>query len=263
MIVRTSDIAEQVHAFLRDQILSGQDGLSATTPLLELGILDSFGLFKLVSYLNATFSIEIMPDQIEGPDFVTIDAITACVAGRLAAKPAREMAGTPPAVAERPSAGVAVFEAPSCAQVFIMFFGQQQPPIRGRALRGGAQEVLEDVPEFFKEAGLANRNIILFHDLSNRSYKEGVSADLPTRAMIYAQLSEWMAQRPRIQEVYCLGVSAGGPMAMLAGDFLKAKVVWAFAPRTPATRSGWNRRTRSPHLRSASPARRWRNWKHI
>lgn len=51
--MKPAAITDEIHAFIRDQILFGQaDGLSPTTPLLELGILDSFGLFKLTAHLN-------------------------------------------------------------------------------------------------------------------------------------------------------------------------------------------------------------------
>jgi len=223
-------IAGEIHAFLRDQILSGQDeGLTATTPLLELGILDSFGLFKLVAHLNEVYPIGITADQIAGRDFKNIEAIATLVARRLESAPRIVQ----PEESHAQPEGVAVLEAPACAQVFIMFLGQGHEEIRGHTVAGAARDLLDDAPEFFKRAGLGNRNIILFHDERGRSYTEGVSADLPTRATIYERLTAWITQRPHIEEIYCIGVSAGGPMAMLAGDFLSANTVWAFAPRTP------------------------------
>lgn len=223
----TSSIAGDIHAFIRDQILSGQDdGLTATTPLLELGILDSFGLFKLISHLNELYGIELKAENVSGRDFRNIEAIVALVAQqRATASPS-----SPPA--DKQPEGVAVFEAPGCAQAFIMFTGLGGVGMPGRVFAGAAKELVEDSALFFKRANLHDRNMVLFHDARGRSYKEGVSSDLPSREAILAWLQAWLSARPHIEEVYCIGVSAGGPMGMLAGDVLQARTVWAFAPRT-------------------------------
>jgi len=115
---------------------------------------------------------------------------------------------TPLTIAHAQPEGVAISEAPGCAQLFIMS------------------------PEVFKSVDLGDRNIILFHDESRPRYEAFVSSDARTRVELYDWLKGWIAQRRHIEEVYCIGVSAGGPMAMLAGDFLAARTVWAFAPRT-------------------------------
>jgi len=225
----TPSIAGEIHAFLGDQILSGQDaGLTATTPLLELGILNSFGLFKLVAHLNERYGVDIKPEEITGRDFKNIESIVDLVGRRLASVPRP----VPPHGSLEPQPlGIAVFEAPACAQVFMMFTGLGGVGMPGRGFAGAAKELVENSPEFFKRARLDGRNLVLFHDARGQSYKHGVSAELPSRAAIFEWLGRWIAERPHIEEIYCIGVSAGGLMAMLAGNLFKAKTVWAFAPR--------------------------------
>lgn len=217
--MRHATIAEELRDFIGREILFGQDdGLTTTTRLLELGILDSFALLTLVAHVNDAYGLSIGPDQIAGEDFVTIDAIASMVMRRLGDETGRAQAGaTAPAAA--PAGSIAVFEAPACAQLFITFTG------RGR-------DVGMDSAEFFKLAALDRRNIIVLHDPRERSYKDGVSDTLPTKAAVCAWLAAWIAERPHIVEVYCVGFSSGGPMAMIAGHHLRAKTVWALAPRT-------------------------------
>jgi hypothetical protein len=127
-------------------------------------------------------------------------------------------------------AGVAAFESPACTQLFIWFTGLGVGNPEHSA--GAAKELMENTPEFFRRAGLGDRNMVLFRDMRERSYKEGISPELPTRAAIQDWLQAWIEARPHLTEIYTVGVSAGGPMAMLTGDRLHAQVVWAFAPRT-------------------------------
>jgi clorobiocin biosynthesis protein CloN5 len=228
--MKPAAITDEIHAFIGDQILFGQaEGLSPTTPLLELGILDSFGLFKLAAHLNERYPVDIKPDQITGSDFRDIDSITQLVVRRLAALSADRLA-TPPH-APLP-VGVAAFESPACAQVFIWFTGLGGVRIPEHRAAGTAIEFVANTPEFFRRIGLGDRNIVLLHDTRGRSYKEGISPDLPTRAAVQDWLQAWVEARPHLEEIYTIGVSDGGPMAMLTGDRLHAKAVWAFAPGT-------------------------------
>jgi len=221
-------IAAQIQTFIRDTILLGQDaGLSVTTPLLDLGILSSIGVIRLVAHLNECYPVEIRPDEIMGLDFTSIESIASLIAHRLDAAPA----GAGAMRSEAQPEGVAVFEVPACAQVFIMCTGIGDVGMAGRAFAATVREVVEDSSGFFHRAGIADRNLILLHDPSGQNYKHGVSADLPTPEAVCVWLRGWMARHPHIEDIYCLGVSAGGLMAMVAGNALQAKTVWSFAPR--------------------------------
>ncbi len=224
--MKPAAITDEIHAFIRDQILFGQaEGLSPATPLLELGILDSFGLFKLTAHLNERYAIDIKADQITGSDFKDIASITQLVVRRLAALSTDRLATRSRAPLP---AGVAAFEAPGCAQVFIWFTGLGMPENR---FGGAAKELVENTPEFFTHGGLGDRNLVLVQDTRSRGYKEGISPELPTSEALHDWLQAWIEARPHLAEVYTIGVSAGGPMAMLTGDRLNAKIVWAFGPR--------------------------------
>lgn len=239
MTKTATTVAGEVHAFLRDQILSGQDeGLTLETPLLELGILDSFGLFKLLAHLNGCYPIDLRLEEVEGAHFRSIGSISQLVAQRLAASdvsaaPAAPAAGRlRPAVTPRPAPeGVAIFEAPECAQVFVMFTGLGGVGMPGHGFNGAARDLVENTPEFFRRANLGDRNLLLFHDQRGLSYKFGICAELPSREAIQAWVADWITRRPHIEEIFCIGVSAGGPMAMLTGNLLRARTVWSFAPR--------------------------------
>lgn len=218
-------IAEDVRAFIAREVLFGQDdGLSMTTPLLELGILDSFALLHLAAHLNARYGIDLAPEKIAGQDFRTIDAIARLVVARLVADPqgadpqgaGRRHDGPSPAASPANPDGIVVFEAPACAQLFILFTGVG----------------VANTPEFFTLAGLEQRNLIVLRDPQELSYRRGLSPALPTPAAICAWLEGWMAGRPHITEAYCIGVSSGGPMAMIGGQRLGVSRVWAFGPRT-------------------------------
>jgi acyl carrier protein len=210
-------LVEEVRALIADQVLLGQgQDLTATTPLLELGILDSFDLLKLVAELNERYAIGLAPEEIRGAAFADVNAIARLVASRRI-----DAAAAGPAVPATAPEGVVVFEEPDCAQLFVLFTG------RGR-------DMGMKTPEFFRYAGLERRNIIVLHDPQENSYRTGISPALPNPDAICAWLRQWIAGRPWLDEVYCAGFSSGGPMAMLAGQALAAKTVWAFGPRTAA-----------------------------
>jgi acyl carrier protein len=215
-------IVEEIRTFISEEILLGQaEELSGATPLLELGILDSFALLKVLAHLNDRYGVEIRPEQIDGRDFAAVDAIANLVVGRRASGRRRAQA----VAVSRPE-GVVVFEAPECSQVFVLFLGQ--------TLNLDAKADLE----FFKDGGLEDRNILIFDDPYVESYRSGVSPSLPTPAAICEWCRHWIAERPHLEHVYCIGVSAGGPMALVAGHSLGAEMVWAFAPRPIRARLG-------------------------
>jgi acyl carrier protein len=80
-----STVAKQVHAVtindvLKDHIsktyLQGeQGGLTETTPLLGLNIIDSSRLFELVHFIGSEFAVKIPFDQIVPENFESITAI--------------------------------------------------------------------------------------------------------------------------------------------------------------------------------------------
>lgn len=206
-----STIAAEIQTFVAQDILCGQaDGLSRTTPLLELGILDSFGLLKLVAHVNQRYDLSIKVEELSGGDFADVDAIAQAVARKLVDTP--RPATSPTGV---PHDSIIEFEEPDCAQVFLTFIGLGNV----------------NASQFFDLAGLHDRNIVVFRDPYDLSYRRGISSDLPNIASVCRWIADWLAERPHVDEVYCIGASSGGPMAMIAGQQLQARTVWAFGPR--------------------------------
>lgn len=55
----------------RDQTLLAHD-----TPLIEEGIIDSMGLMRLVHFIEATFGIEVVEEDLDIENFKSVDALT-------------------------------------------------------------------------------------------------------------------------------------------------------------------------------------------
>lgn len=69
-------IHQEIHSYMARELLQG-DGVDLTdsTPLLELGILDSFSTLKLVAWIESQYSIKIGAEDVTGENFATIDSI--------------------------------------------------------------------------------------------------------------------------------------------------------------------------------------------
>ena len=65
-----------IHSHIAKEYLSGDDrGLISTTSLIELGILDSMGVFNLVRFVEDTFHIKVEDDEYIPDYFATIERI--------------------------------------------------------------------------------------------------------------------------------------------------------------------------------------------
>jgi acyl carrier protein len=71
--------------YINDRILGGQAAdLTPATPLFEYGILDSFALFTLLTFITDTFEIPMQLEQLRKEDFETIATIADFVRAKLA-----------------------------------------------------------------------------------------------------------------------------------------------------------------------------------
>jgi len=62
--------------FVVERFLEGNgDGLDADTPLLELGILDSFSIVEIVSFAEQRFGIGIPESELKPTSFGSISAL--------------------------------------------------------------------------------------------------------------------------------------------------------------------------------------------
>lgn len=125
-----------------------------------------------------------------------------------------------------------------CSQLFLVFTGK----IGGMGLRNRA-----DAVEFVGQAGLLDRNFILFRDFSQSRYLHGISTDIPSFQSLLGWIRAFRDSLPRITSLYTTGNSMGAGTAIIAGHHLKADAVFAFSP-------GW---TRFPQGMKESPGEGW------
>ena len=75
-----TDIQQTIFQFFRDQF--DVELPSASTDLIEAGILDSLMLVELVVYIENQFSVTTELDDLEMENFVTVDSMARFVAAR-------------------------------------------------------------------------------------------------------------------------------------------------------------------------------------
>lgn len=75
------EIAENLSAFIRDRFLEGDpDGeLEDTTPLLELGVLNSLNTVLLLGHIREEFGVAVPSLRINPRDLKNVQAMTAMV----------------------------------------------------------------------------------------------------------------------------------------------------------------------------------------
>ena len=69
--------AGKIKSFILREFLPGEDpeALTATTPLMSSGILDSLATLKLITFLEQEFDVNIEPHEADEEHFETIDDI--------------------------------------------------------------------------------------------------------------------------------------------------------------------------------------------
>lgn len=77
-------IQATVKAYIMEQFLrnANPDDLTADTPLIEGGILDSLATVRLASYLEEQFGIELQPYDVNEDNLGSLDKISALVRSR-------------------------------------------------------------------------------------------------------------------------------------------------------------------------------------
>ena len=66
-----------IKKFILDEFLPGEDpgNLTATTPLMSAGILDSLATLKLITFLEQEFNIEVAAYEADEEHFNTLQSI--------------------------------------------------------------------------------------------------------------------------------------------------------------------------------------------
>lgn len=81
-----SPTANQFMVFLRDELGIDVAGLTSEAPLFSSGLIDSFSLVTLLSYIEETFGFRVGPMDVSLDNFDSIDRITAYVAAMAGAR---------------------------------------------------------------------------------------------------------------------------------------------------------------------------------
>jgi hypothetical protein len=99
---------------------------------------------------------------------------------------------------------------------------------------GGRQQIMGDPMRFFAEAGLMERNLVLFKEAQPAYYYRGISDRLDTFDRFLAWQRELCTRLQHVRRVFCIGSSMGAYAAILYGYHLRAEEVWAFSPQAEA-----------------------------
>ena len=79
-----SDVKAKIKEYILAELApDGDTELDDDTNLLEEEIVDSLGIFTLVSYIDSTFGITVEPEEVNLDNFETLDTITALVQSKL------------------------------------------------------------------------------------------------------------------------------------------------------------------------------------
>lgn len=77
MNMNREQVAGDLKAFVVGAILNGKDsGLDAKTPILELGIIQSFSLAQMMAHIREEFGVVIPSSEWTPTNLATLDAIT-------------------------------------------------------------------------------------------------------------------------------------------------------------------------------------------
>ncbi|HEV3076876.1 MAG TPA: acyl carrier protein [Thermoanaerobaculia bacterium] len=73
-------VVEGLETFIRERILEGEEiGLTATTPLLDLGILNSMEILSLIAFIESRFRVAVPPERILADNFKDVQTIAGLV----------------------------------------------------------------------------------------------------------------------------------------------------------------------------------------
>lgn len=83
--VRAMNISEMIMSFIMKELLAGQNcaPLADADPLIDSGIIDSFGIMVLMSFLEEKFSIQISGDELLPENFDSVRSISSLVTQKI------------------------------------------------------------------------------------------------------------------------------------------------------------------------------------
>ena len=78
------DIRPAIIAYINEEfVIDGTDVDIATANLLEEEVIDSLGIFTLVSFIEDSFGVSVEPEEVNLDNFETVEAITNLVLAKM------------------------------------------------------------------------------------------------------------------------------------------------------------------------------------
>ncbi|MGH3719492.1 MAG: acyl carrier protein [Pseudonocardiaceae bacterium] len=78
--VEKSEIVEDLRAFVEEEILrENSPDLDSETPLLELGILNSLSMARMIAFIRERYGLFVPAEKIIGSNFRSLDQIAELV----------------------------------------------------------------------------------------------------------------------------------------------------------------------------------------
>ncbi len=85
----STSIKQKIRDYLRDNVLFGDGGMpDEDTSFTESGILDSTGFLGLITYVEATFGIEISDEELDPENLETLSKVSGFIERKLGEKEA-------------------------------------------------------------------------------------------------------------------------------------------------------------------------------
>lgn len=81
------DIASRVSDFILKELAAAppEGGLAPDFPIIEKGLVDSLGLFKLVAFMEDEFRVSIAPEEILFENFANVRSIASLIQDKVGA----------------------------------------------------------------------------------------------------------------------------------------------------------------------------------
>jgi acyl carrier protein len=74
------EVLRDLKMFFVQELLDGKDeGLDGTTPLLELGLIDSFSVLRLQEYITEKFGVNVPSSEVTVPNLKDLNSLSAMV----------------------------------------------------------------------------------------------------------------------------------------------------------------------------------------
>ncbi len=79
---------DKLRMFLVDELQCGRgDELTTDFPLLDEQVIDSMGIFQVVTFVESAFGVQVRDEELVAENFATIGDIARLVESKQAAKP--------------------------------------------------------------------------------------------------------------------------------------------------------------------------------